>query len=417
MKLASAVWRAIPVPRSWRTAAGVAMIAAVNAGLLGPRAARTPVAPLSDVKPGPLVLSGFLNTSLGIGSGGRSTAIALRAAGLSPHLHDVAPILALRIDRVAPRPGPPGGVWIAHCNPPEFLRLLAALPPDALDGRYRIGFWAWELPRLPARWARVADRFNEVWAPTRFVADAIADAVRGRPNAPIVRVVPHPLPDLTEIRPNRERFGLPADAVVVLVMFDMRSSRARKNPDAAVEAFVRAFPTPRPDRILVCKVIGREASPEDWAALTRRFAGRPDVIWLDAELSSLDTLSLIASADIVLSTHRAEGYGLVLAEAMALERCVIATGWSGNLDFMSADNSMLLPYSLIPVVDPQGIYPGGQSWADVDIDATAALIREAAADPARRKALGARARDDILLHDQRFAQNLTQAPWLSKIVE
>lgn len=415
MKLARAIWRAIPVPASWRSSIGKAMIAAVNAGLIGPRAGRAPVISLAAVKSGPLVLSGLINSALGIGSGARSTAAGLRAAGLSPVLHDIGSILELRIDGLASSPAPAGGVWIAHCNPPELLRLLAALPEDALKDRYRIGFWAWELPLLPARWARAADKLNEVWAPSRFVAEAISNAVRGRRGAPIVRIVPHPLPDLSNVKPNRERFGLPADAVVTLVMFDMRSSRARKNPDAAVEAFVRAFPEPRPDRILFCKVIGRDTSPGDWAALNRRFAHRPDLILEDATLSNEDTVSLIASADIVLSTHRAEGYGLVLAEAMALERCVIATGWSGNLDFMNTDNSVLLPFDMIPVVDPQGIYSRGQSWADVDVAATATLLRDLAADPELRKVLGARARSDILRHDQRFAQNLSEAPWLSKV--
>lgn len=415
--LARAVWRAIPIPTSWRTSIGRVMIAAVNAGLLGPRAAQAPVTPLSAVKPGPLVLSGLMDKALGIGSGARSTAAGLRAAGLSPVLHNIASVLELRIDRLAPPPAAPGGVWIAHCNPPELLRLLAALPATALADRYRIGFWAWELPRMPASWARAAEHLNEVWAPSRFVADALSNAVRGRPGAPIIRIVPHPLPDLSNVKPDRTRFGLPADAVVTLVMFDMRSSRARKNPDAAVEAFIRAFPEPRSDRVLFCKVIGRDASPDDWAALNRRFAHRPDLILADATLSSEETMSLIASADIVLSTHRAEGYGLVLAEAMALERCVLATGWSGNLDFMSADNSVLLPFDMIPVIDPQGIYPRGQSWADVDIAATADLLREIAADPQRRAAFGARARSDILRHDRRFAENLSEAPWLSKVAQ
>lgn len=414
-ELARAIWRAAPIPKSWRSTFGVAMIASVNAGLLGRRAARAAPIPLSDVQTGPLVLSGFMNSVLGIGSGGRSTAAALLAAGLAPLRHDIAPVLDLRIDRLAPRLGPPGGVWIAHCNPPELMRVLAALPFDALEGRYRIGFWAWELPVLPPRWAEAADHLNEIWAPTRYVADAILDAVRDRRHVPTVRVMPHPLPDLSHVRADRARFGLPQDAVVVLVMFDMRSSRARKNPDAAVEAFIRAFPEPRSDRVLFCKVVGADASTEDWVALRRRVSGRPDLILADALLSTDETFSLIASADIVLSTHRAEGYGLILAEAMALERCVIATGWSGNTDFMSDANSVLLPSRPIPVVDPQGIYPAGQHWADVDIDATAALLRAAADDPARRTALGARARADIQRHDRQFAHALSQAPWLSKI--
>ncbi len=408
-------WRDLPLPERWRAAAGRAAIAAASAGLFGPRAARLAATPLADVAPGPLVVSGFMNRTLGIGVAGRATVRGLAELGLPVLTHDIEPILASRIDAVAAPPGPDGGVWIAHCNAPELLRLLAAFPPEALAGRYRIGVWAWELPRLPRRWARAARGLNEIWAPSRFVAQAVIDAVGRGPDAPAVRVVPHILPSMAAVKPDRARFGIPEQALVVLVMFDMRSSRARKNPDAAVAAFLAAFPEARADRVLVCKVLGGESSPRDLTALRERFAGRADLILLEERLDGGGVLALIASADIVLSTHRAEGYGLVMAEAMALGRCVVATGWSGNVDFMTADNSVLLPYDLTPVVDPQGIYASGQVWAEVDPAATAEALRLLAGDPARRAALGARAQADIARHDAGFAEAVAKAPWREKL--
>ncbi|MFT4252444.1 MAG: glycosyltransferase, partial [Caulobacter sp.] len=388
-------WRGLPLPERWRGAAGRAAIGAVGAGLFGPRSARLAPTPLSEVSPGPLVVSGFMHRAFGVAVAGRATVRGLAAEGLPVETHDIEPILASRIDRAAEPPGAPGGVWIAHCNAPELLRLLAAFPPEALAGRYRIGVWAWELPRLPRRWARAARGLNEIWAPSRFVADAVIEAVGQGAGAPVVRVAPHVLPSMAAVRPDRARFGVPEAAVVVLVMFDMRSSRARKNPDAAVSAFLTAFPEARDDRVLVCKVLGGEASPRDMTALRERFAGRADLVLIEESLDDAGTLALIAGADIVLSTHRAEGYGLVMAEAMALGRCVVATGWSGNTDFMTADNSVLLPFSLVPVADPQRIYPPGQVWAEVDAAAAADALRSLAEDPARRAALGERARADI----------------------
>ena len=50
-------------------------------------------------------------------------------------------------------------------------------------------------------------------------------------------------------------------------------------------------------------------------------------------LAPEDRHALTACADIVLSLHRGEGFGLVMAEAMLLGKPVVATGWSGNTDY------------------------------------------------------------------------------------
>lgn len=101
-----------------------------------------------------------------------------------------------------------------------------------------------------------------------------------------------------------------------------------------------------------------------------------DEVWPYAEVKSL-----IATADVLISLHRAEGFGLTVAEAMALGTPVIATGWSGNMDFMDATCALVVPSRPIAVDDPQGIYRG-QSWADPDVEAAAACLRRLRNDPA-----------------------------------
>ncbi len=94
----------------------------------------------------------------------------------------------------------------------------------------------------------------------------------------------------------------------------------------------------------------------------------------------------------MLSLHRSEGFGLVPAEAMLLGRAVVVTDWSGNTDFTDADTAALVPYRLVPAVDPRGVFQApGAVWAEADIDAAAAQLRRLADDPAQRAALGARA--------------------------
>jgi glycosyltransferase involved in cell wall biosynthesis len=106
----------------------------------------------------------------------------------------------------------------------------------------------------------------------------------------------------------------------------------------------------------------------------------------------------MAAADAYVSLHRAEGYGLTMAEAMMLGKPVIATGYSGNLEFMDDGNSLLVPFSKVRI--PVGLrpYPAGAMWANPDVEAAAAAMLRLATDPAAGVELGARARADVLEH-------------------
>ena len=118
---------------------------------------------------------------------------------------------------------------------------------------------------------------------------------------------------------------------------------------------------------------------------------------------------LMAAADIVISLHRSEGFGLVPAQAMALGKPVIATGWSGNLDFMNKNNSALVSYSLIPVRDPEGAFQADdQKWADANVDEAAEWLRRLAGDADLRARLGAAAAKDV--RGAAFAANILPRP-------
>jgi glycosyltransferase involved in cell wall biosynthesis len=180
--------------------------------------------------------------------------------------------------------------------------------------------------------------------------------------------------------------------VVVLVSFDLASSFARKNPFAAVAAFHGAFGD-RPDRILLLKVGHPDHAPADFARLAQ-MAQSPNIRLLTQTLSSEDRHALTACADIVLSLHRGEGFGLVLAEAMLLGKPVIATGWSGNTDFMDGTNAALVGYRLVPARDDRSVYRG--LWAEPDVVEAAELLRKLADDADLRRDLGRRARASTL---------------------
>lgn len=408
-------WRGLPVPSSVRRGLARPIYQALSlvAHLTRQPAPRS----IADLPPGDLIVSSFASEVMGLGSAGRMTLEGLREAGLEPLSEDIGFLRTEPLYNHRPLGArPAGGVWISQCNPPEMDRLFFAHRAANLAQRYRIGYWAWELETPPASWARSARGLNEIWTPSQFVCDAVRKIVPpSRHDA--VKVVPHPSRDMGEVQADRPGLGLPQNAMVVLVMADLRSTSARKNPKAAIDAFLRAFPEPTDRAHLVCKLVAHEAAPEEYAKLKSAIGERSDVTLMTRHLSDSDVWRLMASSDVLLSLHRSEGYGLALAEAMQLERCVVATGWSGNMDFMDNACGVLVPYQLTPVGSQAGPYSTiSGRWAEPDVDFAAQALRSLLDDPARRTRLGHEAAKRINDHQARFHRAVADAPWRSLLI-
>jgi len=274
--------------------------------------------------------------------------------------------------------------------------VLLRLPRGLVRQRRVVGYWAWELPIVPADWRRGARFVHDLWVPSRFTAAALQSVLPGR-----VHVVSHPVALDAEAKAdgNRARFGIPNDAVVVLVSANLASSFERKNPVGAIRAFQAAFGN-RPDRVLILKTGNPDHFPDESARLFASIAGAANIRVLTEVLTAEGTRTLTASADIVLSLHRSEGFGLVIAEAMAQGKPVVATGWSGNMDFMDETNSVPVPFRPVPVVDPRGVYDGpGALWAEPDVDFAAEQLRRLADDAELRASIGEKARAAALRLD------------------
>ena len=367
MRLARRAW--VALPRGLRREALFG-----GAALLAPRPAR----PEPDGA-GSLVVAGYLSAPSGLGEGARRMLDAMREQGLAPIPADLTG--AHRQGAPVPLPDiPPGpGTIVLHVNGPMLPWGLLALGGSAVAGKRLIANWAWELPVLPRDWDRGYRALHRVWAPSRFCAEVFA-----RPGFPPPQVVPYPLPLPDPAPLGRDAFGLSADAFVTLCAFDATSSLARKNPLGAMEAHALAFGDD-PARVLLLKTHGSALAGSSWVEVARAAAARPNVRVLDAVLPRRELWALFRCCDAVLSLHRAEGFGFALAEALALGRPVVATGWSGNLDFMSGPGCFAVPCALVPARDPQGTYDvPGACWAEPDLAAAAAALRRVAADPAMR---------------------------------
>jgi glycosyltransferase involved in cell wall biosynthesis len=188
---------------------------------------------------------------------------------------------------------------------------------------------------------------------------------------------------------------LRADAFVVLVTFDFNSWLDRKNPFAVIEAFTRAFPPGREDVQLLVKSSNGYRHPEPFLRLLKAVADDPRIVVRDEVIDRHHIQALQRCSDAYVSLHRAEGFGLGLAESMRLGKPVVATAWSGNVDFMNEGNSLLVEYDLVPLKAGQYSHTQGQRWAEASIEQAATCMRLLVDEVGLAERIGKRARKDI----------------------
>jgi glycosyltransferase involved in cell wall biosynthesis/2-polyprenyl-3-methyl-5-hydroxy-6-metoxy-1,4-benzoquinol methylase len=335
---------------------------------------------------------GYFQAEVGVGEAARLLTSAVDAGGI-PHstlTYNATPSRKSHpfVERGDGRA--PYDINIVCVNADQTPTFAKEAGPDFLNGRHTVGYWFWELEHFPPAMYGAFDCVDEVWAATRFVTGGIQ-----APNRKPVHTVPLPIP-VPRCSPDvtRNSLRLPL-GFMFLFAFDFFSVLERKNPVGLISAFERAFQAGE-GPTLVLKTINGDAKPNDLEKLRAAAARRPDVLIVDDYYSVEEKNSLLGLCDCYVSLHRSEGLGLTMAEAMGLGKPVIATGYSGNLDFMTEGNSYLVDYvkGAVPAgCDP---YPEGTPWAEPNLDQAAEYMRqvyegrEAAARKARQ------AREDIL---------------------
>ena len=324
------------------------------------------------VYPDGINLYGLLKAEIGLAQGAKLYAKAIEEGGI-PHTllnlsycYDLAQNDRTFDDRLATENK--YAINVAHINPPEWRMALGKFPQGQFNGHYNIGVWLWELEKIPADWVPIIRYVDEIWVPSRF----IAEAVKKETDKPVT-VIPYGIEVPYDEKVTRADFGLDEDDFLVLMMFDSRSYASRKNPGAAIDAFREAYGV-NPEKVkLVIKI--NNPSEEDIAFVEEHMGGTDGYVLITERLEKEKLNSLIRLCDVFISLHRAEGFGLVMAEAMALGTPAVATNWSSNTEFMTEESACMAGYELVPV---NGAYLGDDGtmmWAEANVAQAAGFLK------------------------------------------
>jgi len=305
------------------------------------------------------VFGPFAATS-GLGTAARGLLRAIQSVGIATELH------AFDVTRAQPRitmaergrrPTYRANLFLANAD--QIPLLTALYPSGHFDDAYNIAVWAWELAAFRADWHTSFAPLDEVWTNSDFEMDSIG-AIAPVPVHKIrlpVEVTQAPAEE------GREMFGIPRDRLVFLVAFDVGSTSARKNPSMVIEAFREAFAADE-NVFLVIKFHSTAIEPSITRQLSRSLRGADNVLVMADLLNEHDMSLLRAACDVYVSAHRSEGFGLNIAEFMALGKPVIATNYSGNLEFFDETVGFPIDYDLTEVQAQAGPYMPFYVWAD-----------------------------------------------------
>lgn len=263
-------------------------------------------------------------------------------------------------------------IW--HVNPSDFAEMYACMGKESFDRRYNIAYWLWELEEFPDEWVPYIRLLDEIWTPSEFISESI----RRKTDKP-VRTVPYCVTAQADTkRYDRQYFGLPEDKFLFLMMYDTQSIQERKNPEGILQAYRQAFSPSDTNVGLVIKV--NSASDQDLELLRNKMKGYPNLYFIRRNLERIEVNSLIADADVFVSLHRAEGFGLVLAEAMLNHVPTVATDWSANTEFMNRDVACMVSCRMKTLERDYFPYRRGNRWAEPDISEAADYMKRLAND-------------------------------------
>ena len=262
----------------------------------------------------------------------------------------------------------------------DLLGLMVDGGLGLFDGGYNIGLWQWELENFPVEANLAFELVDEIWT----ISNHAASSIRKSTSKP-VHVIPLPVSVGEVASVSLAGYGVPDSAFVFYFAFDGASFIARKNPLAVVEAFQRAFDKTVVNVRLIIK--GMNIQPSDiWGECQYRASTDSRIIIIDERLSKKTLYELVNAVDCIVSLHRAEGFGRVMAEGLLLGKPVVASRYSGCLDYLSDQTAYLVDGQLTPVKPGDYSFAEGNQWFQPDLDSAAMNMQAVYSDRAERDA-------------------------------
>jgi glycosyltransferase involved in cell wall biosynthesis len=319
---------------------------------------------------------GWFTAESGLGESARSTLRAASAADIPVRaVSFTADCMSRMQERLPNQPvadiPADGFVNLFHVNIDHFLSSYKAPWLDKFKSGYVVAYWVWETQYLPKYLEPPLALVDEIWTPSSFCQGVFSR----RSRVPVIKI-PHCVELETSDKITRADLALPEDKFIFLAMADFLSTPERKNPLGALEAFLRAFGQNPEGVAMVLKISNGYLRPDVMEQIRTIIDRSSAALLLDGYLERPYVNSLISNCDCYVSLHRAEGFGLPIAEAMYLGKPVIATGWSGNMDFMNINNSLPVNYALVELDNDCMHYPKGSVWADPDLDHAAEQMQK-----------------------------------------
>lgn len=300
---------------------------------------------------------------------------------------DVAPILTPKEDFQISR--------YSH-----LVEMICSPVPDGIvKNRGRIVFWEFESGLLQG-YPVLMERTGDVIGMSDFNYNYFRRVFEGKRR---VRKILYPLrvsgdAELS-VRDSRTKFRIPENAFVVFYNFSYKSGLDRKNPEGALRAFAKAF-AGESDALMVLKTAASSEFPErarELRGLVDRLGISDKVRFVDDYLTQKDVLNLTNASDVYLSLHRAEGFGLGIAEAMSLGKPVIVTDYSSTTEFCNSSNSIPIGYKIVEMgVTENKLYSAAEKWAEPDVEEAAHSLSRLYNDTTLRAKLGSAAKESIL---------------------
>lgn len=319
---------------------------------------------------------GYINKQFGLGEGTRANIRSLNAIDLPLEINDFNfnivdtikdqnhdEISKLSLSNKSP-------INIVQLNIDKLTTFIEHGGSEYLKGKYNIGFWVWELNNFPKEGQKFYNLFDEIWTPSSFSAASIAKS------SPIpVITIPHSI-NINRTPHKRSHFGLEDECFYFLSIFDYSSSIERKNPLGTISAYEKAFGINNPKIKLIIKSSIRPGYKEEKSLIEERLKINSSIIYIERSLERDEIYSLINVCDCFISLHKSEGFGLTMAEAMFLNKPIIATAYSGNTDFMNVNNSFMVKYSLTSAKNYNNMSTDQDLWAEPNIEHAAECMKD-----------------------------------------